>query len=133
MKTNKNIVGIVVFILVIVGLFYASSVLKNRGNPFGGPGKLDTFAQCLKDKGAIFYGAFWCPHCQNQKKLFGDSVKLLPYVECSTADGKGQLDVCKEKKIEGYPTWIFADGTRESGELTLEHLAEKTSCVLPKN
>ena len=34
------------------------------------PGELDQFALCLGDKGAVFYGAFWCPHCQNQKKMF---------------------------------------------------------------
>src|SRR3989344_5960179 len=73
------------------------------------PGKLDTFATCLTDKGAIFYGAFWCPHCQAQKKLFGRSQRLLLYVECSTPDAKGQLQVCKDKNIQSYPTWEFAD------------------------
>ncbi|MDO8594206.1 MAG: hypothetical protein Q7R93_01685 [bacterium] len=95
------------------------------------PGKLDGFATCLKEKSATFYGAFWCPHCQAQKKLFGRSQKLLPYVECSTPNTKGQLQVCIDKKIEGYPTWEFADGSRESKEFSLEQLAEKTSCELP--
>lgn len=95
------------------------------------PGALDGFAQCLAEKKVTFYGAFWCSHCQNQKRLFGKSAKLLPYVECSTPDGRGQLPACTEKKIEGYPTWEFADGSRESGEVTLERLAEKSGCVLP--
>ena len=95
------------------------------------PGKYDAFAQCLNDKGAVFYGAFWCPHCQNQKAMFGKSAKLLMYVECSTPDGKGRLEICAEKKIEGYPTWEFADGSRESGEIPLRRLAEKTGCALP--
>jgi thiol-disulfide isomerase/thioredoxin len=95
------------------------------------PGKYDELAVCLKDKGAVFYGAFWCTHCQSQKKLFESSAKLLPYVECSTADGQGQLQVCKDKKIEGYPTWIFADGSTLNGEVPLSTLAEKTSCALP--
>ncbi len=95
-------------------------------------GKLDSFASCLAEKGATFYGAFWCPHCQNQKALFGNSARLLSYVECSTPDGKNQLPVCIEAKINGYPTWEFADGSRESGEVSLERLAEKTFCVLPQ-
>lgn len=95
------------------------------------PSKLDGFAQCLKDKGATFYGAFWCPHCQDQKKLFGTAKRFLPYVECSTPDGKSQRPVCTEKKIQGYPAWDFADGERVSGLLSLEKLAEKTGCVLP--
>src|SRR3989344_7448512 len=97
------------------------------------PGKLDDFASCLAEKGAIFYGAFWCSHCQNQKALFGNSAKLLNYVECSTPNGRGQEQICIDKKIEGYPTWEYADGSRESGELTLEHLAEKSGCVLSEN
>jgi hypothetical protein len=95
-------------------------------------GKYDAFATCLKDKGAVFYGAFWCPHCNNNKALFGDSKDLLPYVECSTEDGQGQLQVCKDKKITGYPTWEFADGSRLTGEVQLATLAEKTACVLPQ-
>lgn len=96
------------------------------------PGALDGFAQCLKDKGAVFYGAFWCPHCQNQKKMFGRAAKLLPYVECSTQNGREQLQVCIDKKIEGYPTWEFSDGSREGGEVPLTTLARKTGCILPQ-
>lgn len=95
------------------------------------PGRLDAFAQCLKDNGAIFYGAFWCPHCQNQKKMFGKSERLLAYVECSTPDGRSQNTACQSKNIEGYPTWEFADGSRLTGEIALETLAGKTSCALP--
>jgi len=113
--------------LVIVALFWLSIWFANR------PDKLDDFAACLKNKGAVFYGAFWCPHCQKQKEAFGRSVRFLPYVECSTPDGNSETEACQEKKIDGFPTWVFADGTRESGELTLDHLAEKTGCVLPKN
>ncbi|MDO8520834.1 MAG: hypothetical protein Q7S52_01850 [bacterium] len=89
------------------------------------------FAQCLKDSGVIFYGAFWCPHCVKQKKLFGDAVPLLPYVECSTPDGNAQLQICKDKKIDGYPTWEFADGSRLSGERTFAELGEKSGCPVP--
>lgn len=94
------------------------------------PGKYDTFATCIKDSGAKFYGAFWCPHCQATKAMFGKSAKLLPYVECSQPDGKGQLPICTTAGIEGYPTWVFADGSRLSGERTLQELAEKTSCTI---
>lgn len=64
--------------------------------------------------------------------MFSTSQKLLPYIECSTPDGKGQLAICQEKKIIGYPTWEFADVSKESGEVSLEKLAEKTRCPLPQ-
>lgn len=124
MKKGVLIFWLIVAALVVAG-FGGSLYVKNK------PSELNGFAQCLKDNGALFYGAFWCPHCQNQKKMFGNAAKYLPYVECSTADGKSQLQLCKDKGVEGYPTWEFADGSRLSGEVPLATLAEKTGCVLP--
>ena len=95
------------------------------------PGKHDTFAQCLKDSGTKFYGAFWCPHCQEQKAMFGKSEKLLPYTECSLPDGKTTTQVCVDAEIKTYPTWEFADGSRVTGTQTLAALSAKTSCPLP--
>lgn len=122
---NKTtIISIIVVVLVLVGvLFYASK--KDSA-----PGQYDAFASCIKDSGAKFFGAFWCPHCQDQKKMFGSSAKLLPYVECSTPNGQEQLQVCVDEGIQGYPTWKFADGTVFTNVLTLENLAEKTSCTI---
>lgn len=96
------------------------------------PSKYDAFAKCLKNKEAVFYGAFWCSHCDNQKKLFGSAKQYLPYVECSTADGSGQLDICKNENIQTYPTWRFKDGSEEIGEIPLALLSQKSGCELPK-
>ena len=124
-KKNTNYLIYTVGVLIAVGLIWLALTDSRK------PAELDQFAQCLGEQGATFYGAFWCPHCQNQKKLFGKSEKYLPYVECSTTNGSGQLPVCSEKGIESYPTWEFADGSRENGELSLSRLAEKTGCELP--
>ncbi|MEK7219436.1 MAG: hypothetical protein AAB687_02045 [Patescibacteria group bacterium] len=122
-----------VIVVLILGVVTTVLLRSSGGSAIVvADGKYDTFATCLKDKGAVFYGAFWCPHCQSQKKLFGSSVKLLPYVECSTADGARQLQICKDKNVTGYPTWEFADGSVLNGEIPLAQLAEKTSCVLPQ-
>lgn len=117
--------------LLLLGVI-VTVLLRGGGGEPTGPGKYDEFAICLKDKGAIFYGAFWCPHCQAQKKMFGSSAKLLPYVECSTANGQNQTQICIDKKVNSYPTWEFADGSRLNGEIPLTQLAEKTACVLPQ-
>lgn len=92
---------------------------------------LSNLANCLTEKGAKFYGAFWCSHCKNQKEMFGKAAEFLPYVECSTPDGNSQTAVCRENNITGYPTWVFADGATQSGEVSLETLAEKAGCPLP--
>ena len=93
------------------------------------PGQYDSFAKCLTDKGAKMYGAYWCSHCQNQKKQFGSSWKYINYVECALSNGS-QAPVCRDAKIEGYPTWEFQDGERVSGELSFDTLMQKTGCFL---
>jgi len=125
-KKSKLTLSILLAIIFITALSYFLVSQNNK------PGKLDNFAKCLEEKGAVFYGAFWCSHCKEQKAEFGKSAKYLPYVECSTADSNGQLPVCTNQKIDGYPTWIFADGSRQSGKIPLADLASKTSCELPK-
>jgi hypothetical protein len=116
---------------VLILLAFAAFVVWLVRTP-GKPGRLDSFATCIKDSGALFYGAFWCPHCQNQKALFGSSAKLLPYVECSTPDGKGQLPACADAGVQGYPTWKFADGTVKNGEVSLSELSTATNCPIPE-
>ena len=123
---NKLWIWVLVVAVVIGGLVW---LIRAPGKP----GRLDAFASCIKESGATYYGAFWCPNCKNQEALFGRSARLLPRVECSTPDGSGQLKVCQDADIKGYPTWDFANGTRESGTLPLERLSEVTGCLLPEN
>lgn len=97
------------------------------------PGAYDQFASCLGEKGAKFYGAFWCPHCAAQKKIFGKSAKKLPYIECAIPGNQSAMtQECKDAQVEGYPTWVFADGSRVTGEQSLSILADRTSCTLPE-
>lgn len=127
---------IIAMMVIVLGLVIFYSPSKNNPNTDKDTStndetaKYDTFAQCLSDAGAKFYGAFWCPHCQEQKALFKKSEKL-PYIECSTPDGEGQNQICIDKGITGYPTWKFADGTELNGVQQFSALAEKTNCPIP--
>ena len=95
------------------------------------PGKYDSFAQCTKDSGARMYGSVECPHCKDQKELFGKSWQYAGYVECY-AGPAGQAPECDAAGIRAYPTWVFADGSRQLGMMTFEELSEKTGCQLPQ-
>jgi thiol-disulfide isomerase/thioredoxin len=118
-----TIIGITLFVVGIIGWnMYSKSQ----------PSKYDEFAKCLTEKKVTFYGAFWCPHCQNTKKSFGNAAQYLNYVECSTPDSKGQTQVCTDAGIKGYPTWEFPDGSRLEGEIPMATLAEKSTCTLPE-
>jgi len=125
--TLKNLIILIIAALLLVGGAFYFLWMQERGS-----GEFDQFAMCLKDKGALFYGAFWCTHCQSQKALFGSSKRYLPYIECSTPDSQGQLQVCKDQQIAVYPTWKFTDGSKVEGELSLRELADKTGCQLPQ-
>lgn len=115
---------IIFFVLAIGGIFAARMWEDSQ------PGQYDTFAQCIADSGATFYGAFWCPHCEEQLEMFGNSDKLLPYVECSTPDGQNQTQACRDAEIQSYPTWDMPDGERITGVQTFQTLSEETGCSI---
>lgn len=83
-------------------------------------------AKHLTQTGAKKYGAYWCPHCYEQKQLFGkEAWKEVTYIECAS-DGKGenpQPDLCREKGIQSFPTWEI-NGKLEPGVKVLSKLAE---------
>ena len=84
-------------------------------------------AEHLADKGVLFYGASWCPHCQEQKRMFGASAKRLPYVECNLAGPTApQASACSAAGVNTYPTWVI-NGRRFVGQvMTLAELADAT-------
>lgn len=110
--------------------------------------KLDSLANCLADNNIKEYGAFWCPNCAKQEKMFGSSHEILRdrqvYIECDPrcvrdSDGdlpqacrgiEGKAEECLENNIDKYPTWVFQDGSRVIGVQELSELASKTGCNL---
>lgn len=113
---------ILLFLIIISTLFLIGCS--------SGPGAYDTFASCLTESGVTMFGTFWCPHCKDQKELFGKSFQYVNYVECSLPDGNSQTEFCKKKDIRGYPTWEFENGTQIEGTASLEVLSQKTACPL---
>ena len=94
---------------------------------------LSEFARCLAKKQVSMYGAYWCPHCAEQKEKFGQAFKYVPYVECAVVGQPPavQTPACREMQIHKYPTWVFPDGDRVEAIQTLEQLSQRTGCKLP--
>ncbi len=127
---KKIIISVSGFIMiVIIGMFLLN---KSEKTPTVEDMNLDEFAKCITDSGAKFYGAVWCPHCQNQKNEFGSSVEFIPYIECATEDRGRQAKECQDAEIESYPTWDFPDGKRVLGEIDFKTIAEHTGCSAPE-
>ena len=109
--------------IVIAALHVQASEKTARGpeDPY-----VRGLAERLADSGAVFYGASWCPHCQQQKALFGASQDRLPYVECSPGGPRGAVaSSCLSAGVQTYPTWVFADGSRLTAVMTLRELADR--------
>jgi len=111
--------GILVSLVTIVGTLgiYANvngSAVANTNAPgqvgpaittLSGESELQ-LARHLTSIGAKMYAAYWCPHCHDQKQLFGrQALALLTIVECAPDGRNSQTALCQEKKIEGFPTW----------------------------
>ncbi len=93
---------------------------------------LDDFAKCLSSKGVRMYGAWWCPHCSEQKELFGFAFQYVNYRECGIESQPHSIsDQCKNDGIQHFPTWQFPDAHRDEGVQPLTALAQKTGCKLP--
>jgi glutaredoxin len=84
------------------------------------------FAEYLTANGVKFYGAYWCSHCKNQKSLFGAvAATKLPYIECAKDGENSQRQLCRDKKIQMFPTWVI-NGKYITGTHDLEEIAELT-------
>lgn len=119
MKKSSIALWIIAISTIVILLFY---------NPFKAKtsevGQYDVFAQCLTDAGVKMYGTEWCPHCQNQKKLFGKSFKIINYIDCDK-----NRETCLIEGIQGYPTWKL-NGESYTGEQSFKSLAQISECKL---
>jgi uncharacterized membrane protein/glutaredoxin len=124
---------ITALVVAVIGLGWAASVGQpavetGKGVPppvraESTPGTI-ALAEQLTAKGARMYTAYWCPHCHEQKELFGrEATEKLTVIECAPDGRNSQKELCDAKKIEGYPTWEI-NGTLDSGVKPLLKLAE---------
>lgn len=81
-------------------------------------------AKHLTATGAKKYGAFWCPHCFEQKQLFGkEAFAEINYFECDPNGENPQREACLAAGIQSFPTWEI-DGKFYPGTKTAEELAK---------
>lgn len=138
--------GLIVAMVTLVGTLGIYN-LGNAGSTTGGSSSTTSafdatttsgpaeiaLAKHLSDTGAKMYGAYWCPHCIDQKKLFGkEAAAQMPYVECDPAGPNSQSGICQSKGIKGYPTWEI-NGQMVSGTQSLQKLAELSGYQGPRD
>ena len=122
-RTAGTVIGGALAFIIVAHLNY-TGVLGEP--PTTEDPRLKAIALHLDASGAKMYGASWCPHCQQQKEMFGLAAKRLPYIECSPGgQGAPQAAVCRNLGITTYPTWII-DGKRMEEVIPPQKLAEMT-------
>ncbi len=142
-RAQPLFIGLITAVVIFVGTLGIYANVNNSTTATGANGQLTievttqsgpaeiALAQHLVDTGAIFYGAWWCPHCHDQKQLFGkEAAHIMPYIECATPEGQEQTPECQEAGITGYPTWEI-NGERLSGTQTLEKLSQLSGYTGP--
>ena len=81
-------------------------------------------AEHLTNEGAVMYNAYWCPHCHDQKEMFGkEAAEKLNLVECAKDGFNNKRELCETKGITGFPSWEI-NGSIDSGVKSLKELAE---------
>jgi uncharacterized membrane protein/glutaredoxin len=126
--------GVVVSMVTIVGTL---GVYANADSPATVANTSSaaevSLATHLDDVGATMYGAYWCPHCLEQKELFGkEAFSKVKYVECDPGGENPQPKLCQDKGIQGYPTWEI-NGKFYSGIQSLPELAKLSNYKGPQN
>ncbi len=91
----------------------------------------------LAKVGAKAFFAYWCPHCHEQKLLFGKEAyaeleKSGVKVECAADSPKGKPKECQAAGITGFPTWVI-NGQQYGGVQNLDQLAKITGYEGPRN
>lgn len=124
--------GVIVALVVLVGTLGVYANVNNpqvaESDPYAVTTESGTaevaLAQHLTQQGVKMYGAYWCPHCQNQKQLLGkEASSQIDYVECDPSGKNPRPDLCKAAGIQGFPTWEIK-GKLYQGEKTLAELAD---------
>ena len=118
--------------VLIIGLGWSVSVVRPNASlakgvapPVERSSNPDAIALAnhLTAKGVVVYTAYWCPHCHEQKELFGrQATERLKVIECAPDGKNSQVALCASKKIEGFPTWEI-NGKLDSGVKPLAKLA----------
>lgn len=113
--------------IVIIGLLLISiTFLVACSGPKLEPASPEVInlAKCITEKDAVFYGTEWCPHCNEQKELFGTAIEHIVFVDCDK-----NRDACVDAGVQAYPTWII-NGEDFVGTQQLFKLSQITNCPI---
>lgn len=122
------VLGFFVVLVVLTGAFaFQSSQLTEASLPSYKITPADSYtvslAKYLGSRGAVMYGSFKCPHCNEQKEMFGSAFKYVKYIECHPKGPEADPSLCYAKGIQNFPTWEI-NGRYYQGAMSFGRLSD---------
>lgn len=103
---------------------------SGSGNVAGAISSQDDYisrlARHLRESSMVLYGTDQSVETKEQKKLFGEAVSLIDYVDCDVTASSSNPDECIGHNISIYPTWVY-EGQKFEGFRTLSELIKITN------
>lgn len=81
-----------------------------------------SLAKYMGSRGAVMFGSYKCPHCNDQKKMFGSAFEYIKYVECHPQGPDANPSLCLARGVQNFPTWEI-NGRYYQGAMSLERLS----------
>lgn len=109
---NKKLIITGVFLLVTIAIIVLIFIFQNGNTD-------EKTAKCIGQK-AILYVSTTCPHCSNQKEMFGENLKYINLINCN-------IEIEKCQNIMYVPSWEI-NGQIYTGVQSIDKLKELTGC-----
>ncbi|MGA8867708.1 MAG: hypothetical protein WB510_12100 [Candidatus Sulfotelmatobacter sp.] len=117
-RSRKFMIG--AGILVLLAAAYAAGWYHRNH-------RYDSLAKCMASRQVKMYGAYWCPHCADQKEILGKAYRFV-YVECGMPGSHAESEQCKALGVKVFPTWRFTDAALTPGVFSAQELSDRTGC-----
>ncbi|HAC92495.1 MAG TPA: hypothetical protein DCF63_17975 [Planctomycetaceae bacterium] len=88
------------------------------------------FAKALAATTTVLFGADWHSGTTDQRQLFQDGAKYLPFVNV-TNPNRSPNQTASQNNITAYPTWVFPDGSRLEGVQSLATISLRSGVAIP--
>jgi hypothetical protein len=102
-------------ILIILGIISLTIFIKIKPQEITS----EEIAKCIGENSKL-YNQIGCPHCENQKNIFGENIKYLNIILCDN-----DWEQCSQ--ITGTPSWEI-NGEMYTGTKSIEELKKLTNC-----
>ncbi len=109
---KANTITIVIILAVII---FALLIMLNKPEPVTDK----EVVKCIGEN-SVLYIQLGCPHCEDQKEMFGENKKYLNIVDCFY-----EREKCSG--IGSIPTWVI-HGEKYERIQSVEKLKELTGC-----